>query len=770
MYLAKRIVILLLFVSIFLLSLFSSPKVAKTQSLPISYDFENGIISDWYIKSGNWSVQNILGSKRFGASIQGICHSSIETRVGNLNWANYEINLDILPTIGTDRNIAFRATSSRTHAFNLDLPVAYALHMSSGFVHLQKFIQNTPGDSSSNIEEPQKNNTEGISTNSITHLKIRLVDTNIKVFINDEQTPAIDWTDNSSNPILSGNLALIITTGGDCNSEIWFDNVTVIEITSPTPTPTATPTPTPTPTPSPTPTPTPTPSPSPTPTPTQNSYVSLNVTDLKQYSGGWENDNYDNTTGTIKQFGCALTSASMVLKYRGHNINPNTLNDWLKSQSDGYLTNGLVNWLAISRYTYLNKSLSSPALEFRRVIASDSNLMNELNNDRPAILKEPGHFIVTKSQTANSFGINDPGYDNRPTLASYNGSYSSIYSYRPTFTNLAYILLTLSSNYSLKIYDPTGAEITGYTYTEEGINDDTGGDQNSGGSLTVFEYPTPAVGQYTIEVTGPSGPYTIKSYTYDEAGNLTDNGPTITTTSSFNLYLNYDSDSSTPPIETGAVISDQSSTTPSSSTAIISWTTDKSSSSRVIYDTVSHSGLDSSPNYGYLFSSDTFDSVSKVISHSVLLTGLSSNQIYYYRIISAASPTAVSAEGTFKTLSVAGAPAPAGSNNIVTKSITFFPSYKTIFVPNEFPIEIKPAANQKTTQAVLGEEVVPTKTFFMKNLGWFITLFLSSGGLLLIQLRRLLRLIAKRKSSKEKHGNRNRQTIHAKPLKKRRHN
>lgn len=749
MYLAKRIVILLLFVSVFSFSLLLCVGVIKAQSLPISQDFENGIFTDWNIRSGNWSIKDISSSKRFGASIQNIYHTSVEARIGNSNWTDYEINLDMLPTAGTDRNIAFRATDKRITAFSLDLPVAYALHMSSNYVTMQKFVSGPD-----NIEEYDSYHSAGIPLNTNTHLKIQLLGTNIKVFLGSDTNPIINWTDNSSTPILSGNLALIITTGGDPNSEVWFDNVVITDLTNPTPTPT----------------PTPTPSPSPSPTPTQNPYTSLNVTDLKQYSGGWENDNYDNTAGTIKQFGCALTSASMVLKYRGHNINPNTLNDWLKSQSDGYLTNGLVNWLAISRYTYLNKSLSSPALEFRRVITSDNNLINELNNDRPAILKEPGHFIVAKSQTASSFGINDPGYDNRPTLASYNGSYSGIYSYRPTFTNLAYILLTLSSDYSLKIYDPDGNEITGYTYTEEGINDDAGGNQNSSGSLTVFEYPTPAIGQYPIEVTGPSGPYTIKSYTYDEAGNLTDNGPTTTTTSSFNLSLNYDSDSSTPPIETGAVISDQSSTTPSSSTALISWTTDKSSSSRVIYDTVSHSGLASSPNYGYLFSTDTFDSVSKVISHNVLLTGLSSNQIYYYRVISAASPTAVSAESTFKTLSVAGAPAPTKSHNIVTKSVTIFPFYKTVFVPNEFPTEIKPEANGKITQAVLGEEITPARTFFMKNLGWFITLFLSSGGLLTIQLRRRLRLRAKRKSSKEKRGNRNRRTSHAKPPRKRRHN
>ena len=148
MYLTKRIVILLLFVSVFLVLSLSFSKIAKAQSLPISYDFENEVITDWYIRSGDWSVQNELGSKRFGASIQNICHTSVESRIGNSNWTDYEINLDILPTAGTDRNIAFRATDQRITAFSLNLPVAYALHMSSNYVTMQKFVSG-----SDNIEE-----------------------------------------------------------------------------------------------------------------------------------------------------------------------------------------------------------------------------------------------------------------------------------------------------------------------------------------------------------------------------------------------------------------------------------------------------------------------------------------------------------------------------------------------------------------------------------------------------------------------------------------
>lgn len=89
----------------------------------------------------------------------------------------------------------------------------------------------------------------------------------------------------------------------------------------------------------------------------------------------------------------------------------------------------------------------------------------------------------------------------------------------------------------------------------------------------------------------------------------------------------------------------------STTSATIEWQTEEAASSRVIYDTVSHSSLGNAPNYGYDFSSQEEDTDPKVLSHSVVLNGLTPATIYYYRTISAASPESVSSEGSFNTQS-----------------------------------------------------------------------------------------------------------------------
>lgn len=70
---------------------------------------------------------------------------------------------------------------------------------------------------------------------------------------------------------------------------------------------------------------------------------------------------------------------------------------------------------------------------------------------------------------------------------------------------------------------------------------------------------------------------------------------------------------------------------------IVSWVTTKLSTSRVVYDTISHPTIDLSDiNYGYAFS--TVEDGTKVQSHIVTITGLMPGTIYYWRAISHTSP------------------------------------------------------------------------------------------------------------------------------------
>lgn len=96
-------------------------------------------------------------------------------------------------------------------------------------------------------------------------------------------------------------------------------------------------------------------------------------------------------------------------------------------------------------------------------------------------------------------------------------------------------------------------------------------------------------------------------------------------------------------------ISEQTTDTLSESIFTVRWTTNEPATSRVIYDTESHPVLDEAPNYGYAFSTDTFDVEPKVTSHSVAISGLSGGTTYYYRTVSSASPESIGDEDSVTT-------------------------------------------------------------------------------------------------------------------------
>ena len=254
-----------------------------------------------------------------------------------------------------------------------------------------------------------------------------------------------------------------------------------------------------------------------------NESASLDVPDIKQYSPPWNDDVYDGATSwsanpTIERWGCALTSASMVLKYFNHNINPDDLNNWLNSQPDGYLRSGLLNWLAVSRYTRINQGADSPILEYRRFGSDQTILENELTAGNPGILKLPGHFVVAKGKIGSDFDINDPA-TTRNLLSSYGESYLALNRYRATSTDLSYIMFAIDSDITLQLFDSEGNPVDGAYFLDEPLVDDIDGNQTSGEELRIFLLPTPTQEIYTLKATG-SGTYQLDSYLYGLEGNV----------------------------------------------------------------------------------------------------------------------------------------------------------------------------------------------------------------------------------------------------------
>jgi len=181
----------------------------------------------------------------------------------------------------------------------------------------------------------------------------------------------------------------------------------------------------------------------------------------------------------------------------------------------------------------------------------------------------------------------------------------------------------------------------------------------------------------------------------------------------------------TRQVGVAAVISNESGASSTYGTATITWTTDRPTKSRVVYDTVSHSTLGSAPNYGYAYSTGTSDESPKVTSHSITITGLNDGTIYYYRTISEGSPVAVSDENSYATLSVAGAPAPGPWSGLVAgiSTVATIPWTASAYYPSVVE-EVKAEETQSENKEVLGEEteVKGDKKIWI----WIITIALVS--------------------------------------------
>ena len=125
----------------------------------------------------------------------------------------------------------------------------------------------------------------------------------------------------------------------------------------------------------------------------------------------------------------------------------------------------------------------------------------------------------------------------------------------------------------------------------------------------------------------------------------------------------------------GLIIFNEENTRVETDRVILTWFTNYPATSRVIYDTVSHSTIGAPPNYGYAFS--TPEDSNKVTFHRVILTGLTPGVTYYWRAISHRSPEAWSKELSF-TIPVPGRPelpfSPAGPEGDTSEAGTIPPT------------------------------------------------------------------------------------------------
>lgn len=282
----------------------------------------------------------------------------------------------------------------------------------------------------------------------------------------------------------------------------------------------------------------------------------LEIPLFKQNNPLWEDKEYDSANDwsnrpTIKRWGCALSSIAMILNYyninklpSGETLNPDTLNNWLKSQPDGYIGEGLLNWVAISRLTrQISNILGTPKLEYSRV---GGNLLQptieQIKINQPTILNILGHFFVG-SGYINDFSdlaILDPIY-NYSLFSQHKTNLVSTRIFTPSFTDLSYIMIVTNPDVEVEITNINNQAISGVEQFIETLSSDYLESSEENG-----EIDHPEVKQYKItQIAKPTtDDYKIVFSTKDN---------TSTTPINFSLY-NYDNKGSATILEEKNII------------------------------------------------------------------------------------------------------------------------------------------------------------------------------------------------------------------------
>lgn len=260
---------------------------------------------------------------------------------------------------------------------------------------------------------------------------------------------------------------------------------------------------------------------------------------LKQNDGPWAGLEYDSASEwssnpTISRWGCALTSLVMILHYHqlvsfpdGRTVTPATLNEWLISQPDGYVGEGLVNWFAAMRLVremsewYASTGKVRPKLEFSYQGPANWQAVaeEEIRLNRPPIVNVPGHFAALYGFDVREgeFYIRDPFYSY--TKTSDHSAVLSLRLFRPSQTDLSEIVVVHKPGAVVEILDEAGASVaeTWLEYIE------AEGESSEPWQFTVVFKPENGV--YDVQVNGEvaegaEGAEGVTLFAYDEEANM----------------------------------------------------------------------------------------------------------------------------------------------------------------------------------------------------------------------------------------------------------
>ncbi|NMC36637.1 hypothetical protein GYA49_06390 [Candidatus Beckwithbacteria bacterium] len=296
----------------------------------------------------------------------------------------------------------------------------------------------------------------------------------------------------------------------------------------------------------------------------------LDVPFFSQIDDDWKDNEYDHyssidpTHNSIGDWGCAMTSSAMILKYYGFDTDPfgtqtspESLNEYLATQS-GYNKYGALVWSAITKYAKQAKEngLTNPStrlLEFSYPSYSYQNIKDYIDNSIPSIVKvvtndkdtqtqsdDNLHFVVARGYADNeNLGedgevyIHDPldeeASDSATLSSNYNGKeYRQIGKFTQSDTDLSYLWLYT--------YSPTVNVLAEFDGLYTGIDENgtefdqipnaklfTEGQVNSFdytleiSDYRVFMLPKPSKGEYKFHFSGtPNSEIDFELFAYNE--------------------------------------------------------------------------------------------------------------------------------------------------------------------------------------------------------------------------------------------------------------
>jgi len=455
------------------------PRSASAQEVVFSEDF-SGDFSQWVPTRDDGSAWHIINGQAdvYLESGHIITELVPSDAVWNSTWQNLEYELDFIPLSGVDRNISF-GIQSPTHW--------YEIHFVETFYNLVKL---KAGNRPFNV-----NNAFVLENGQSYRIKIVFHTGLIQVYV-DGNLIAEEY-DASFNQDY-GKIGIKVTTGYAYPTHVRFDNIVVRHIT--------------------------------------DDGFRMNVPDLQQDDPVWSELEYNHAKNwssdpTFRRWACALTSMVMIMRFHGLDMMPDgqlltpiTLNEWLKGSKDGYVGEGLVNWLAVTRLTYqMSQKYGTPKLEFA---AQTTNVyraaLAELAAQRPTILHMPGHFLVGTGYTGNKrdLYINDPFYDHEKFFQ-HNANLLSLRTFRPSQTDLSHLLISHHPNLKVQITDVDGKILPKLQTVTEFIRATDTPETTESVVTHYLAKPNTQEIQLKVFQTG-SQPFSLKIFAYDTTGNLTD--------------------------------------------------------------------------------------------------------------------------------------------------------------------------------------------------------------------------------------------------------